>query len=175
MQFFGIGILELLVILVLAMLVVGPQRLPEFAAELAKFIRRARSYAQYLARDFDDVVKEIEREVGTSRDDWKEIAGAVGLQTRGLADELNKTLQDAHDATDLEKMQRDGGPLAPPVNGASAEATPAASNGDAPAAEAAPESMPTAERESAEADAGKTEDEWYVPDRPRRRRRRTDE
>jgi Sec-independent protein translocase protein TatA len=41
MQLIGIGIPELLVILVLTVIVVGPDRLPEVAAQLARWIRQA--------------------------------------------------------------------------------------------------------------------------------------
>ena len=44
MEFLGIGLPELLVILVLALIVVGPNRLPEVAANLARFVRAARRY-----------------------------------------------------------------------------------------------------------------------------------
>ncbi|MCJ7509754.1 MAG: Sec-independent protein translocase protein TatB [Dehalococcoidia bacterium] len=45
MNFFDIGTPELILILVLAVIVIGPQRLPELAAQLARLVRQARRYA----------------------------------------------------------------------------------------------------------------------------------
>lgn len=43
MDFFGIGALELLVILVVIFLVMGPDRLPQISRKLGEFIAQARS------------------------------------------------------------------------------------------------------------------------------------
>ena len=47
---FGIGLPELLVIVVIAMFVFGPDRLPEFARQSGRFIRQVRKLTQQ-ARD----------------------------------------------------------------------------------------------------------------------------
>ena len=54
MQMFGVGILEIMVILTLAVLVVGPERLPQVSAELAQWIRRGRAYARHLGLNEGD-------------------------------------------------------------------------------------------------------------------------
>ena len=67
MQMFGIGLPELMVVLFLTVVVVGPDKLPGMAADLARWIKRARAYAEHRTKDFGDVVAELEKEVGTSR------------------------------------------------------------------------------------------------------------
>jgi sec-independent protein translocase protein TatB len=54
---FDIGFGELAVIALIAVLVLGPERLPEFAAQAGKFIRRMKGYAD-VARD------ELRKELG---------------------------------------------------------------------------------------------------------------
>src|SRR5712692_10114898 len=104
MQAFGIGLPELLVILALTVIVVGPDKLPEVAGQLARWIRQARSYAAYVSKDFGEVISELEKEVGASRDDLKEIASVIGGSTASLANEFSNLGAEVKDATDLEKL-----------------------------------------------------------------------
>lgn len=76
---FGLGMQELLVILVIALLVVGPKRLPEIARTLgrgfAEFRRTTEGFRESLDVDF--------REEETSHKDtrqWKEDAAPQGLK-----------------------------------------------------------------------------------------------
>ena len=43
---FGIGLSELMVIMVVAVVVFGPERLPEFARQAGRFVRQMRNLAQ---------------------------------------------------------------------------------------------------------------------------------
>jgi sec-independent protein translocase protein TatB len=160
MQMFGIGLPELMLILVLAVLLVGPDRMPALAADLARWIRRTRAYAQHLMTDFNDVMGDLEKEVGASREDFKEIASVVGLHTRDFTNELNKVATQIEQAGDAANQEQ---PAVPAYSAAQANGDSAANgNGDsAPAAESAPSANGT---ESAE------EKPWYVPERTTRRR-----
>src|SRR3989304_1466882 len=64
MQMFGVGILELLVILVITAIIVGPERMPQVAADLARWIRRARAHGQHPTRGLTDGVSELEGGAG---------------------------------------------------------------------------------------------------------------
>jgi sec-independent protein translocase protein TatB len=61
---FGIGLPELAVILVVAVLVFGPDRLPEFGRQAGRFVRQLRSFA----RTTQD---ELRRELGPEYADLK--------------------------------------------------------------------------------------------------------
>ena len=52
MDFFGIGAMELLLILVLALIVMGPRQLPQAARKLAPLLRDLRRMGTELSRDF---------------------------------------------------------------------------------------------------------------------------
>jgi|SRR6266545_2968748 len=162
MQMFGIGLPELMVILILAVIVVGPDRLPAVAADLARWIRRTRAYAQHLTRDFSDVVSELEREAGASREDWKEIASLVTRHTGDIGKELERTtgLLEGSSSTDLDEAKaepEDGWTNVVPFEGTKAEN----GNGVAGPAEADQEAAPSDEQQP-----------WYVPERTSRRRSR---
>jgi len=159
-QMLGIGLPELMVILFLTVVVVGPDRLPGVAADLARWIRRTRAYAQHLTRDFSEVVSELEKEAGASREDWKEIASLVTRHTGELGKEIEKATSSLDVSGDLEAAKADPEPAAtnvvpfeaPRTDGASEPTTEEASNGNGTkSSEPAP---------------------WYVPERTSRRRSR---
>lgn len=160
MQMLGIGIPELLVIFLIAILVVGPDRLPELAADMARWIRQARAYGQHLTRDFTEVVSELEKEAGTTREDWKEIANIVGIKTGEIKKELNKVAAEVDEATRV-----DDGVSPPKVFAIDATSRSPAEEPIAAEAEAAAAEGST---DAAEADAA--EKPWYVPERTARRR-----
>jgi sec-independent protein translocase protein TatB len=78
MDFFGIGPLELLVIAVLALIVLGPKRLPEFAVQVARLVRDFRKYTASLSGEVSGVIKEFEREQAALDAEWKEVGEGLG-------------------------------------------------------------------------------------------------
>ena len=68
--FFGIGIWELILILLLAFLVFGPGKLPEIARGLGKAVRQFSKYSSGLTSDFkDQFEKEFNAPVSTEKKD----------------------------------------------------------------------------------------------------------
>lgn len=55
---FGIGMTELLVIMVIGLLVLGPKRLPELARSLGRGLAEFRRASTDLRREFQDVAEE---------------------------------------------------------------------------------------------------------------------
>ena len=159
MQMFGIGILELLVILLLTVIVVGPDRMPQVAADLARWIRQGRAYAKHMLVDFNEVVGDLQKEANVSQEDWKEIASVVSRNTGELGKELTRAAKDAEEAGDL-ALAKANEPIAPSANG----------NGANGASAAEPEETPAAETSSEDAAEDKP---WYEPEKtPRASRRR---
>lgn len=60
---FGIGIGELIVIAIVALLFIGPQKLPEVARQFGKFFVQFKRVTSEARQAVDDVIKEAEREV----------------------------------------------------------------------------------------------------------------
>lgn len=69
MDFWGIGPLELLLIVALAFLLLGPGKLQEIARGLGKAVREFKKYSSALTKDFRD---EIEKETNVPHDIQKE-------------------------------------------------------------------------------------------------------
>jgi sec-independent protein translocase protein TatB len=170
MQMFGVGLPELMIVMIVAIVVVGPDKLPEVAADLARWIKRARAYGQHLTRDFNDVVGELEKEVGANRDDWKEIASVIRREGTGLSNILNDTSKEINAEVDAATAQAnldlDAAKVDPrPDNVVSIDT---ARNGDSDDS-AEPAAATT------EGGEGSTEEKpWYVPERTTTRRRSID-
>jgi TatA/E family protein of Tat protein translocase len=90
---FGIGPLELIVILILALLIFGPDRLPEIGAKLGKAMRGMRQATREFSREIEQAREAVEapaqeiaqplQEAAQSLDDVK--ATAAGLATAAQA------------------------------------------------------------------------------------------
>jgi sec-independent protein translocase protein TatB len=83
---FGIGLPELAVIVVVAVIVFGPDRLPEFARQAGRFIRQVRTFTQS-ARD------DIRSELGPEFSDFE----LTDLDPRRA---VRKYIQDAWDGSE---------------------------------------------------------------------------
>ncbi|HEX5480750.1 MAG TPA: twin-arginine translocase TatA/TatE family subunit [Dehalococcoidia bacterium] len=115
MNFLGVGPLELIVILVVALIFVGPERLPKLAADIARTIREIRKYTGSIAAEFTDVLQEFEKETEPEKSQWKEIGQGLTDATKSVTD----AFRDAHAAAA-------GTPVPPSTNGSTpAPATPA--------------------------------------------------
>ncbi len=88
---FGIGLPELVVILVVAVLVFGPDRLPDFARQAGRFVRQVRTFTQ-AARD------DIRGELGPEFADFE----LTDLDPRRA---VRKYIQDAWDESEDDEGQ----------------------------------------------------------------------
>tara|TARA_B100001029_G_C14770389_1_gene290907 strand:+ start:200 stop:571 length:372 start_codon:yes stop_codon:yes gene_type:complete len=60
---FGVGIFEALLVLVVALIVVGPNKFPEIARSAGRWFTVARNYASEVRTDIESATAEIESEV----------------------------------------------------------------------------------------------------------------
>lgn len=95
MNLFGVGPAEMIVILVVALVFVGPERLPKLAADLARTIREIRKYTGSLAAEFNEVIQELEKETTAETTEWKEIGQGLADVTKSVTDQLTGAQSDA--------------------------------------------------------------------------------
>ncbi len=104
MNFFGIGYGEVLIILVAALIIFGPQRLPEVAGQAARWLRDARKMMTDLSGEFEKNagVKEFKDAIeGEIRGVKKELEGAglsVKKDLNAAAGTANKAFSSASSA-----------------------------------------------------------------------------
>ena len=94
----GIGGLEYLVIGIVALVVVGPERLPGMLRQLGKMVAKARGMANEFRASFDEMARqseldELRKEVQALRDGQ----GAVGQGMVRLGDEANAAFKGIQD------------------------------------------------------------------------------
>jgi Tat protein translocase TatB subunit len=116
MDFLGVGLPELLVILVLTLIVVGPRRLPEMAAQLARFMRAFRRYTAGVTREFNETMGELEREYDEMKGEWKEVGQGLDETARSVGKELESADRDARKALKEAKAatEEPSKPVSPP-------------------------------------------------------------
>jgi len=91
LQFFGIGPLELLMILVVALIELQPQRLPEAAIYIARAIKAVRRYAATITAEFRREFREAYEEIEQMRMELQELRQAL----REHAAQVERELQEA--------------------------------------------------------------------------------
>jgi len=101
---FDSGFLEMLVVGIIALLVIGPERLPEVAAKVGKFIGKVKAF---VATTRDDIEREIradelqnmlakqKEEIGELRDMMKSTKKDIGSELSEASQLLDESLNDA--------------------------------------------------------------------------------
>ena len=143
MNFLGVGPAELIVILVVALVFVGPERLPRLAADIARTIREIRKYTGSLAAEFNEVLEEFEKETEPDRGQWKEIGEGLNSATKSLTDAIRGARADAESAGTKPASTGASAAAARTTNGTTptANGTVPATNGSTPAVAPSPETM----------------------------------
>ncbi|MQC16694.1 MAG: twin-arginine translocase TatA/TatE family subunit [Chloroflexi bacterium] len=88
MSFLGVGAGEALLVFVIALIVIGPNRFPEAMRSAGRWYRIARSYSSEVMKDVRAAVDDIEREVNAEAEDLKSVRELTDLSdvTEGLKD-----------------------------------------------------------------------------------------
>ncbi|HEX5938853.1 MAG TPA: Sec-independent protein translocase protein TatB [Dehalococcoidia bacterium] len=106
MQFFGIGLFELAMIMIVALIVVGPDKLPQTAREIGKVVRTLRSYASGVQREIRESFGELTAEVDATRGEFEDLGRT--LKSSGL--EIERELEDTSDAAKGEFVDAESEP-----------------------------------------------------------------
>ena len=97
MNLFGVGASEALLVLVLALVVVGPQRFPEVARQAGRWFKLARRYTDEVMKDVRSAVSEIEQEINDETSDLRSV-GDLGGDFQAIREDVDAVRTDA--ATD---------------------------------------------------------------------------
>ncbi len=149
MNFLGIGSGELLVILLLAFLIFGPERLPEIARGLGRAVREFRVMSQGMMETVSELREELEgasESVTSSLMEVKEDLEQTSRElTTGLEEIVGSVDQVAEEVREVSSLEVDLAKLARPSETPTPELLPrgqASESSDEPTSEPSPPSTP---------------------------------
>lgn len=97
---FGIGLQELLLIMVVALIVLGPQRLPEVARSLGKFYREIKG-------SVDEVKTSITKDIASVKELHRDSSDYTKVQTTkkepSFEEEFESAIKNRVETTDVER------------------------------------------------------------------------
>ena len=114
MNIFGVGIPEILVVLLLAAVIFGPGRLPEFAAQFGRAIRELREYARDFRDEYLVDFEEMREEYIEVRHELSETDQSIRADLEAAEQDIRLAARDAEAAAEdaVAAARDDGGPAA---------------------------------------------------------------
>ena len=100
MNFFGVGPLELTLVIAVAVVVLGPERIPEAAAQIAKAVKFLRGYATSATSQMRAELDELTREYEDVRRELQDFKQSVRKDVTSMANQVSKALLEEPALTD---------------------------------------------------------------------------
>ncbi len=116
MGFFGIGFPELALIFAIAIIVLGPERIPAVAAQLARILKYLRGYATDATAQLRSELSELTREYEEVRKELQEFRQSVARDLTSVTEELASAGSEANKALrEVQPIVEPGGDPPPPT------------------------------------------------------------
>jgi len=105
---FESGFLEMLIVAIIALLVVGPERLPGLASKVGKFVGKMKAFVANTREDIEREIRadEMQSMLAKQKEEISELRDMVQSSTSNISSEVNeaadllgKNLNEAQDAT----------------------------------------------------------------------------
>lgn len=110
MNIFGVGIPEILVVLLLAALIFGPGKLPEIAGQFGRAIRELREHARDFRDEYLTDFEEVREEFIEQRFELQQIDADIRADLEQAQEDVRGAVRDAETMTeDAIEAARDGG------------------------------------------------------------------
>ncbi len=95
MNFFGVGPFELALVAIIAVIVLGPERIPTVAVQLARAVRYMRGYATDATADIRKELEELTKEYDEVRKELTDFQHSMRKDVTAVVDQVNRTLKEA--------------------------------------------------------------------------------
>jgi len=97
MNFLGVGPFEIALVAIIAVIVLGPERLPMVAVQLARAVRYMRGYANDATADIRKELEELTKEYDEIRKEFREFQTSARKDVASVADEIDRTLRESQE------------------------------------------------------------------------------
>ncbi|MDQ6834394.1 MAG: twin-arginine translocase TatA/TatE family subunit [Chloroflexota bacterium] len=124
MGLFGIGTPDIMIILILAIIIFGPDKIPGMAAQVGKTIRDFRRYTSELTKEFDDATGDLRKEFHNIAGDLRGELEATQADLRSQLDLTDVFKTDTPNATVATAEGLTGEPAVSAIGAATALAEP---------------------------------------------------
>ncbi|MCZ2110262.1 MAG: Sec-independent protein translocase protein TatB [Dehalococcoidia bacterium] len=114
MEFLGIGYQELLLVLVLMLVFVGPERLPNMAYQIGRAVRTLQQYARQVRDEFGEEIDYLEEQVRTVKGEVDSAAAEFRQQSNRFNAELREATAPLNEAASELRRPIDGLSTTPP-------------------------------------------------------------
>jgi sec-independent protein translocase protein TatB len=117
MNVFGIGALEIGLIIIIAVIVIGPERFPEAAVQVARALKFLRGYANDATSELRKEFAELTKEYEDIRKELDEVRGTVIKETGSVTQQMSQVMTEtkpALKAPDLNQILDPNKPLIEP-------------------------------------------------------------
>ena len=92
MNFFGVGPLELALVCVVAVIVLGPERIPEVAVQLARAVRTLRGFANSATSQMRSELDQLTKEYEEVRKELQDFRQSVRKDVTSMTDQVSRVL-----------------------------------------------------------------------------------
>jgi sec-independent protein translocase protein TatB len=89
MEIFGVGPWELIIVLMIAFVVLGPDKIPEVARTLGRLVRQLRNMSNELTGEFGDEFKEVKSEITSVQREFRAMQRDLGDAARSVVTQVN--------------------------------------------------------------------------------------
>jgi sec-independent protein translocase protein TatB len=107
MNFFGVGPLEIFLVMVIAVVVLGPERIPGVAVEVARLVKFLRGYATDATSQLREEMGELTREYEEVRKELQEFRQSVRNDLTAATQQMTRVIEE------VEPIMEPGGELPP--------------------------------------------------------------
>ena len=99
--FFGVGPLELVVIAVLALVVLGPERLPGVISQTMKVIREVRGYASQVQDELQNELRDVKEEFSGLSEEFNAFSQELAATATEVTSETQSVINELPTASEL--------------------------------------------------------------------------
>jgi len=115
MGFLGVGVFEMIVILAIAVVVLGPERIPEFAVQLARAYKYLRNFATDSTKDLRSEFEDLMSEYEELREEMRGLRETMDKDVSSIDQDLEGTQSQIRATTrDVDKALAEAGPIIEP-------------------------------------------------------------